>query len=215
MRINWIGHSCFLIITSENTSILVDPFEGMDLDSLYEVYPTIDVVTTSHKHFDHSYIDPFKSSSLIIDEAKPYVFKDLKIQGYSSYHDDYGGLKRGENIVYTISTENFNLCHFGDIGHIPSKELIEKIGDLTVLFIPVGGNTTLDGNKAYSTTKLIKSNIIIPMHYKTKNYLFLTEDASRFIVNIKNVIKHDSYELILHDSINKLHNQVVLLNSLQ
>ena len=57
-------------------------------------------------------------------------------------------------------------CHLGDLGHELDEESIQQIGDIDVLFIPVGGNFTIDAEKAWNVINGIKPNIVIPMHYK-------------------------------------------------
>ncbi len=215
MLIYWVGHSCFLIQTSKGTNILMDPFEGLNLNSLYDICPNIDIVTISHKAFDHSYIDPFKDKSIIVDNTKGFLFKDTKIIGYPTYGDDNRGLKRGENIIYKISTEEFSLCHLGNLGHILNEGLIKEIGDINVLFVPVGGNVTLNGNNACTVALSLQSNIIIPMCYKSSKCLFLSEDASRFIIKMKNVINRNHISVLLDQDILDFKNQVILIKPLQ
>nr|WP_231035318.1 MBL fold metallo-hydrolase [Pectinatus frisingensis] len=52
--IKWFGHSCFLITADNGVSILTDPFDGTIGYKMLEV--AADIVSTSHEHFDHNYI---------------------------------------------------------------------------------------------------------------------------------------------------------------
>lgn len=215
MLIYWIGNSCFLVQTSKGTNILMSPFEGLDLNLLYDICPNIDIVTISHKVFDYSYLDPFKEKSIIIDNTKAFLFKDTKIIGYPTYNDNICGFKRGENIIYKISTEDFSLCHLGGLGHILNEGLIKEIGNINVLFIPVGGNITLNGSSACTVALSLQSNIVIPMCYKSSKCLYLSEDASRFIINMKNVSNINHISVLLDQDILSFKNQVMLIKPLK
>ena len=46
------------------------------------------------------------------------------------------------------------------------KMLLDRLGDVDVLFIPVGGNLTIDTVKAWDVIDSIKPKVVIPMHYK-------------------------------------------------
>jgi L-ascorbate metabolism protein UlaG (beta-lactamase superfamily) len=62
--------------------------------------------------------------------------------------------------------DGMKFCHLGDLGHELDEATVQKIGPVDILFIPVGGNFTIDDKKAWNIIKKIKPKIIIPMHYK-------------------------------------------------
>ena len=53
MKIEWLGHSSFLLEESTGTSIVTDPYEG---EYVGIPYPEVraDIVTISHGHHDHN-----------------------------------------------------------------------------------------------------------------------------------------------------------------
>ena len=59
------------------------------------------------------------------------------------------------------------ICHLGDL---KQKELtswqIEKIGDIDILMIPVGGTYTISSREAPKIISQIDPKIVIPMHYQ-------------------------------------------------
>ena len=58
LRIQWLGHACFLITSSDGTRVLTDPFD----ESVGYPVPAVeaDVVLVSHSHFDHSSVSVVK-----------------------------------------------------------------------------------------------------------------------------------------------------------
>jgi len=69
------------------------------------------------------------------------------------------------------------------------------------LFIPVGGNYTIDGKEASEVTKKINPKIVIPMHYKTPLVSFPIDGVEKFLMYMKNASKIDSNTLIINDEI--------------
>lgn len=184
MEITWLGHSSFLIKDSKGKKILTDPFD----DSVgYKIYEDeSDLVTISHHHFDHSYTDSIKNNPEVIDKVGSFFTCGIEIKGIPSYHDHCKGAKRGENTIYIITIDGYKICHLGDLGHELSKEDLDKIGDVDILLIPVGGNFTIDGKEAASIAKKINSHIVIPMHFKTPYLTFDLDGVETFITNMKN-----------------------------
>ena len=211
MLITWLGHSSFLIEDSNGRKLLTDPFD----DSIgYEVFEgDVDVVTISHQHFDHNYKNNIKDTSNVVEKVGFFNVCDISIQGIPSFHDNAQGRKRGDNIVYIFEMDDLKLCHLGDLGHVLSKEDSEKIGHVDILFIPIGGNYTLNGKEAYEITKIIKSNIIIPMHYKTPDLSFPLDGLEEFIKYMKKAekINGNSFSISKED-IEEFSGEVILLD---
>jgi L-ascorbate metabolism protein UlaG (beta-lactamase superfamily) len=59
-----------------------------------------------------------------------------------------------------------NLCFLGAISDINlSAEVKESLGDVDILFLPIGGEGVIDSAKAEKLSVEIEPKIIIPMHY--------------------------------------------------
>ena len=199
MEITWLGHSCFLLQDSKGRKLLTDPF---DTNLGYEVYKgSPDIVTISHKHFDHNYTKELRGNYKIIDKIGMFNICDIPIQGTPSYHDKDKGAKRGDNIIFTFKMDDYLICHLGDLGHTLSEAAIDAIGSVDILFIPVGGNYTLDGKEASEVTKKINPKIVIPMHYKTSLVSFPIDGLEPFLKHMKNASKIGSNTLEINDEI--------------
>ena len=77
MKIKYLGHSCFMIETSDGVSILTDPYKGVG----YELPENLqaDITLISHAHFDHNNIDAVKSK-FVLQTAGKYELFGLKIK---------------------------------------------------------------------------------------------------------------------------------------
>jgi L-ascorbate metabolism protein UlaG (beta-lactamase superfamily) len=184
MQIKWLGHSSFLFTDSKGRRLLTDPFDNSVGYPLFE--GTCDVVTVSHQHFDHNYIEKVKDKAEIVTKVGFFNVCDIPITGIHSYHDDVEGAKRGENTIFIIEMDGYRVCHLGDLGHMLTSEDIEKLGRVDVLLIPVGGNFTIDGKQAAELAIKIEPHIIIPMHYKTPHLSFSLDGVETFLKHMKN-----------------------------
>ena len=156
MKITYLGHSCFLIEGKEK-SVVTDPFADIG----YEMKKvTADYCTISHEHFDHN-----NESGVSIKKAiRNYTDGFLAID---SYHDSNLGAKRGKNTIFKFVIDGLTFCHLGDLGEYFSQDLVDEIGSVDVLFIPVGGTYTIDAKEAVKFATAIKAPVTIPMHFRT------------------------------------------------
>lgn len=185
MQLIWYGHSCFMIKTDNGKRILMDPFDvylGYNSD-----FPKCDLITISHNHFDHSYINKINNETKIITTCEKFDSNFLQLRGVDSFHDNYNGLKRGHNTIYIFKFENISLAHLGDLGHIPDISILRELTSLDFLLVPIGGNFTLDGVEATKLCKLLTPHYIIPMHYKTPLTKLHLDDCKKFIISISSV----------------------------
>lgn len=165
MDIKWLGHSCFLVKGKEKT-IVTDPCHP---DTGYGLAGVkADIVTVSHFHPGHSYVEGIEGGPRQIRSPGEYEVGGTFITGVSVFHDnDKGGL-RGKNTVHTIEMDEITLCHLGDLGHPLGPQLVEELGDIDVLFLPVGEVSTISVETAAEIVRQLSPSIVIPMHYKTE-----------------------------------------------
>lgn len=163
MFITWLGQSCFKIQTKEAT-IVTDPYDadiGLKLPRL-----SADIVTVSHQHNDHNNTGAVSGVPFIIDTPGEYEVRKIFIQGFPAWHDAAGGTKLGSNTIFVFSAEEMKIAHLGDLGTMLDQEQLDKLENVDILLIPVGGVYTLDGKKAAEVVSQIEPRIVIPMHYK-------------------------------------------------
>ncbi len=161
--LEYLGHSCFLLTAENGKTVLTDPYQGVG----YALPKGLraDIVTVSHGHFDHNYVDGV-SCKKVLSTPERYAKEGVEIVGIESYHDEKRGALRGRNIIYKIKVDGKIFCHMGDIGEEVSSARIENIGKVDVLFIPIGGTYTVDAQGAKRWIDAITPKVIVPMHYK-------------------------------------------------
>jgi len=184
MHINWHGQSCFQIQASRNKGeqcfIVIDPFDeatGLKIPSL-----SADILLITHSHHDHNNKKAVKGNPFLIEEPGEYEVKDIFIQGIPSFHDEEEGKKRGQNTIYTIEAEDIRICHLGDFGQKElSSDQLEKIGDIDILMVPVGGIYTINSKGAAKVISQIEPRLVIPMHYHIPKLKIKLETLDKFL----------------------------------
>lgn len=183
MIITWKGQSCFQISTTPNKngqiSIVIDPFDkeaGLKIPKLQA-----DILLVTHDHKDHNNTKIVSGDYLLIDGPGEYDINSIFVQGIPAFHDDSQGKERGSNTIYTIETEGIKICHLGDLGQKElSSEQLDKIGDIDILIIPIGGTYTIDGSEAKKIMSQIEPRMIIPMHYHLPELKYKIDGIDNF-----------------------------------
>ncbi|MFC2007970.1 MBL fold metallo-hydrolase [Chloroflexota bacterium] len=164
MDINWLGHSCFRI-KGNQAVIITDPYPpdlGYSLGK-----QTARIVTVSHQHPSHSYVDGVSGEKRVVNGPGEYEISGVLTIGIPTFHDTEKGKKRGKNTVYLMEIDGISVCHLGDLGHVLPDDQVEEIGDVDILLLPVGGVSTINAAMAAEVIRQLDPQVVIPMHYKT------------------------------------------------
>jgi len=166
MVIHYLGHSSFRI-KGQATSVVTDPF---DPKSTGLAFPKVsaDVLTVSHQHADHNYIEKVEGNPFIVEGPGEYEIKEVRVIGYPTFHDSSSGSERGQNIMFLITIDDISILHCGDLGHKLTDETLKSMDQVDILLIPTGGVFTIDAKVAAQVTSQLDPGTVIPMHYNRK-----------------------------------------------
>lgn len=165
MDIYWYGQACFKIKGKSATAV-IDPFDpefvGLKLPKDLEGQ----VVLSTHHHKDHDNVKAVGGNPLVIEGPGEYEISGIIINGVGTFHDNTKGAERGNNTIYHIVVDGFNIMHLGDLGHVLTEEQVSGIDVVDILMIPVGNKYTLDAEAASKVVAQLEPKIVIPMHYQ-------------------------------------------------
>jgi len=178
LEITWLGHSCFRLKGKEST-VITDPCPP---ETGYAIGKhQAEVVTVSHSHPGHNCIQAITVNGKVLDKPGEYEVRDVLAIGWNTWHDEVQGKERGRNIVFYIEVDGVRILHMGDIGHIPSWELMPEASSVDILLLPVGGGRGVPVTAAAQIMRHLSPKIVIPMHYRTPATRRQLEPLDRFL----------------------------------
>ncbi len=183
MNRTWLGHSTFLITNDAGRRLVTDPADGKTVPVMKRT--AADVITVSHRHFDHCAVDRIEGEPVVKESLAQETLSGFTITGFSTFHDEVRGAKRGPNTVFLIEADDERYVHCGDLGHIPDEATIAAIRGCDILFLPVGGIFTVDGKTAWEIAKLVAPKTVVPMHFQTPDLGFTLEPIEHFLAAAK------------------------------
>ncbi|OGO04655.1 MAG: MBL fold metallo-hydrolase, partial [Chloroflexi bacterium RBG_13_54_8] len=168
-----------------------------------------------HQHGDHNGVTSVKSKPEIVDAPGVRKVKGIDFRGVATHHDEAQGKERGPNIIFCFTLDGMRICHLGDLGHPLDSSQIGEIGEVDLLFVPVGGLYTIDAQAATKVCDSLSPRVVVPMHYKTARCDYPIAGVDGFLKGRKNIRRLDSSEIELRkDQLPSVAETVVLRHAL-
>ncbi len=163
MVITYFGHEYFKVQFGEITLA----FNPISKDSKLKTSRFgADVALISMNHEDLNGAEQIsygEREAFVINGPGEYEIKGVSVKGFLSDGKNNDGLL---NTIYTVNLEGMNICFLGalskkDLG----SEVKEALGDIDILFVPIGGGDVLTASEGYKLSVSLGARLIIPMHY--------------------------------------------------
>jgi L-ascorbate metabolism protein UlaG (beta-lactamase superfamily) len=202
MRVEWHGQSAFTL-TSDEATVFIDPFGDMEPARERGVrfdYPPIeadgiDLLLVTHEHLDHNGVEAIGGDPAILRSTAGRLESPIgEVLAIASEHDAAAGTERGPNTIFVFELDGLRLAHFGDFGQSELREeQAAAIGEVDLVFLPVGGGPTIGGAGAAAIVERLAPRWVVPMHYRTHRTGFL-ESEEEFVGLIERVERHEALQ---------------------
>jgi L-ascorbate metabolism protein UlaG (beta-lactamase superfamily) len=151
-----------------------------------------DLVLVTHEHRDHNGVDRIDGDPVVLRSTAGRFDSPIgEVVAIASEHDDEAGTMRGPNTIYAFALDSVRVTHLGDLGQRALRdEQVAAIGDVDLLFVPVGGGVTIDAEQAAAVVERLRPRWIVPMHYRTHRVDFLAT-ADAFLDRMEHVLRLD------------------------
>jgi L-ascorbate metabolism protein UlaG (beta-lactamase superfamily) len=182
MRVRWFGQSAFLL--EGGRRVMIDPFgdirerfQGRGIEWLYPPITDVaaDLLLVTHEHLDHNGVEVVAGGPVVIRSTAGRLDSPVgEVVAVASEHDPRAGTERGPNTIFCFALDDLRICHFGDFGQAELRpEQVAAIGQVDLLFVPVGGQATIDGPTAAIIVRQLQPRVAVPMHYRNPAISFL------------------------------------------
>ena len=180
MEITWYGHSCFRLTERSMATVVTDPFDNASIG--YESLKLkADIVTVSHDASGHNNTKAVKGSSHVITGPGEFEIGGVFITGVQTNGTSKKDSDEVRNTLYVFDYEGLTVAHLGDLKKVPSQTEVEALGAVNVALVPVGGGGGLNAAKAAEVISLLEPNIVVPMHYATKDAKLKLDSLDKFL----------------------------------
>lgn len=202
MKIRWLGHSAFEIVSKEGV-IYIDPFLSRNPKAPIKPQDInrADLILVTHDHGDHlgdSEEIAKKTGATVV--ATPELASVFREKGIPVHAINIGSFSEAKGIKVAL-TQAFHTCgkgcptgvlfeaenkvvyHLGDTGIFRDLEVIADLYKPEIALIPIGGFYTMGPKEAAKAVEYIKPKVAVPMHYGT--FPVLTQSAEGFVSEVK------------------------------
>ncbi|MBP9718391.1 MBL fold metallo-hydrolase [Candidatus Gracilibacteria bacterium] len=189
MDITWHGSTC-VSLKGKNATVVIDPYnEKMAGMKLPKLSPDV-ILANADSELNHN-LDIAGEQTTVFDWPGEYEARAVIVQGVAAYDRprEKDTDKKDEAlpvILWSMNFDGFRICHLSNVGHKLTPEMLELIGNVDILFVPVGGDVGLNAGKAHEVIEQIDPRMVIPTNY-TEAAAFLKEMG----------IHNPSYEKVL------------------
>ena len=175
MVITYQGGQCFKVSFGD-TTIAFDPIAKQSKLPSVKFGADVAFISLNHPNFNgaeqvaHGTREPY-----VVQGPGEYEVGEVTARGYG-VKTTYEGVER-YNTIYQVRLEDINMIFLGALGSSEiDPKILAELGDIDILFVPVGGGDVLDVPQASKLAVKLEAKLIIPMHYD-KNSLsaFLKE----------------------------------------
>lgn len=180
MEITWYGHSCFRLTERSMASVVTDPYDNTSIG--YDALKLkADIVTVSHNASGHNNTKAVKGTSHVITGPGEFEIGGVFITGVQTNGHSKKNNDELRNTLYVFDYDGITVAHLGDLNQVPSQTQVEALGAVNVALVPVGGGGGLNAAKAAEVISLLEPNIVIPMHYATKDGKLKLDSLEKFL----------------------------------
>jgi len=164
VRVEWLGHNCFLVTSGFGVSVLIDPYETKYLDypTRQDLRPDIILISSEQPQV----------SNAELAANSPQVFRDRAALGrFSSRGVSFLGVSTADasseepNVAFVWRMDGVMLCHLGLPAGPLSSTVAAEIGRIDVLFLPVGNPLRLTDAARSEIVAQLAPRVVVPMSY--------------------------------------------------
>jgi L-ascorbate metabolism protein UlaG (beta-lactamase superfamily) len=178
MFLEWLGHCAFRLTGQDGPSILIDPFdESIGL----RVAPyDCDILLVSHEHYDSSARHLVPPGHESVSTKGTFSLRGITFNAIPWWHDEHQGRDFGSVLIFQFDLDGFRIAYMSHIGCVPGQWILERLGEIDLCFVPVGGILAMGVPGAKALVDQMKPRLVVPMHFKLRHLNFTLGPVTEF-----------------------------------
>jgi L-ascorbate metabolism protein UlaG (beta-lactamase superfamily) len=167
VRLEWLGHSSFLLTSPTGVRILTDPH------SFYSLREAPDAVTVSNLHVTHSDVRGLPGNPRILWgltreqgwNRLALTIGDIGVFNVPSYASRVEPEQSPiQNSMFVFRTGSLCIAHLGNLRHPLTPQQLQRLGRPDVVLVPADGSWTMSFDDALTVIEQLRPFLVVPMH---------------------------------------------------
>jgi len=181
MEISFLGRFCFLV-KDKSLGVFFDPHDLALLKKSGFLSLESGILAYSRGEWGQEFVKRGEETGeelLLVAGPGDYEKKGVEIRGW------FSGTGKGKNSVYLLRMGGIRLLNLGKVELPFSEKIIEEVGVVDVLFLPLGGEGTgLGVKEAVKFISLFSPQIVIPMNFEEEG-----DEETKGLVRMEEFLK--------------------------
>lgn len=202
MEITWHGNSCVSIKSNDATAV-INPYKDGKGFKLPDLKADVCIVTNTQEGNDNA--EALKGEPKLIDWPGEYEVSGIVLNAMRS--------PETKGFFITLVADNLRICYLENVGKKLEEDMVDKIGDIDILILPVGGKEEMDAKTAHEIAETIEPRCIIPMNFDVDGSTAGLSSPDEFLklVGAAGVASLDQYKISSRSSLKDDKTECVLL----
>jgi L-ascorbate metabolism protein UlaG (beta-lactamase superfamily) len=187
VRLEWLGHSSFLLTSPTGTRIVTDPH------AFYALREAPDAVTISNLHVTHSDVRGLPGNPRLLWgmtreqgwNRVALMIGDIGVFNVPSYASRVEPEQSPvQNSIFIFRTGGLCIAHLGNLRHPLTPQQLQRIGRPDVVMVPADGSWTMSFDDVLTVIEQLRPFLVIPMHIDVPQQAlaFVQHSAGRYPV---------------------------------
>ncbi len=167
VRLEWLGHSSFLLTSPTGVRILTDPH------AFYSLREAPDAVTVSNLHVTHSDVRGLPGNPRLLWgltreqgwNRLALMIGDIGVFNVPSYTSRVEPEQSPiQNSMFVFRTGGLCIAHLGNLRHPLTPQQLQRLGRPDVVLVPADGSWTMSFDDVLTVIDQLRPSLVIPMH---------------------------------------------------
>lgn len=171
--------------------VVTDPYAG---ESGLRFPRTLEpeVLVLSHQDKKRFNVEGVLGQPFVINEPGEYEIADFFVRGIQ---DPEVEKETQGSIIYRFNAEEMCAAFLGQLNRQLTNYELEQLGEIDILFVPVGGGPVLDAKGAAGVIKAVDPRVVIPIYFKTPGVKEKLNDIEPFCKELGVCVRENTSKL--------------------